>query len=183
MSAEPEPEISLAEALQLARAEGLIALAGLVAARRALRGSEPGWRRFRSSTELKAFHECGHAIVALVLGKHVYGLSIVADATVRMGKSGILGGFAFIGRGDEPINPQAEPAGPMETDIQTVCKWAQLYEDPATWRAMRRTIRAWRVEAAAIVEDNWYLLQKLAGELERRQTMNRSEIGAIVGRA
>ena len=44
-------------------------------------------------------------------------------------------------------------------------------------------LRRFRAKATAIIEGNKFLLQKLAGELEVRGTLNQGEIAALMGRA
>ena len=74
-----EPEASANTDLKWAGAELRMLLSGRVAVRLALRGSEPGWRRFRSAQELRAYHEVGHCVSALCSGRHVYELTITPN--------------------------------------------------------------------------------------------------------
>ncbi len=172
-----EPEWTLAQALELAACEGRIALAGDRAARRALKGSESGWVRRRTSGELKAFHECGHSIVAMAAGRYVFALSIEIQAA-KIGKQ-MWGGFALVGRNPEP---SAEaPAAPEETDKRHAVKLAFVMDARPTWKTMRGHIRRWQAEADALIEKRWPIITKLAGELERRHVLNRAEIEAILG--
>lgn len=178
MGATSSPEMTLDQALHVARAEGLISLAGLAAEKRALRGSPGGWRKFLSRDTLKAHHEAGHAVIALSFGRYVYGASIETDVAVRL-KGGVLGGFAFIGHCPEP---SGGPAAPILTDRQTAAKFARFMDERPTWRSTLRHIRAWRSETEALIEERWAAVIALAFELEQRRTMNQSEIAAVMSR-
>ena len=69
----------------------VVYLAGNAAERRALQGSAPGWRRWRTPEKLRALHEAGHAIAQWVRGDCVWKLSIILDKNVRIGKFGRRG--------------------------------------------------------------------------------------------
>lgn len=181
MSASPLPEMNLDEALRLARAEGHISLGGYAAEHRALYGA-PGtvWRRLRSRDELKAFHEAGHAVVALCFDRYVFGLSINPDSAVKIGNSGTLGGFALIGRNPEPCS--SDTPDRLRSDRQSVALFASLTEAQPNWRSTLRTVQAWRAEVRALIDEHWLLVASLAGALLEKRTLNQSDIAAIVGR-
>lgn len=88
----------------------VVYLAGNAAERRALKGSAPGWRRWRMPEELRALHEAGHAIAQLARGNCVWKLSIIENKNVRIGRSGFLGGYSSAGMTPEPPGPIELPA-------------------------------------------------------------------------
>ena len=171
--------------------QALIALAGPAAQRRALQSNEPGWRRLRMPDELRAFHECGHGIAALAVGRRVYHLSIVEDTTISIG-SGYLAGVCQ--HGSDPnvvLDKKAERerwrrAG-LKTDrriaVEAVFALALIEPGGPLWRSARRVLGRMRERAAKLVAANWWVVSMLAAELERHRELDQPQIEAILARA
>jgi len=165
-----------------AREEGIIVLAGKVAEKRALRGSEPGWRRWRRAEELRAFHEAGHAIAAIAMGQYVYLLNIVPDPSRLVGKGNqIQGGIAWTGRKPGVVTDLSAPWPKSQGDASKAIAIAWGVAEEATWRSILGVVRRWQAEAAQIVERHWYVVMALAEALEERKTLSASEVAAVVG--
>ncbi|MGI9073361.1 MAG: hypothetical protein ACR2JB_19095 [Bryobacteraceae bacterium] len=64
--------LSFADPRGKLHAEALMVVAGRLAEKRALRGSEPGWVRLLSLEQRTAYHESGHAVVAAACGLYVH---------------------------------------------------------------------------------------------------------------
>ncbi|HTX35410.1 MAG TPA: hypothetical protein VME43_10320 [Bryobacteraceae bacterium] len=158
-------------------------LAGNAAARRALQGSEPGWRRLRSGDELRAFHEAGHAVAIWAAGGHPWWLSIVADETVRIGKTGFEGGVCWGGGSPLPPGPCPRPAR-AESDLRKaagVCLALCLFEGAFGWRPALRIARRLRASTRALVENHWWRVVVLADELMRRRVLDHEAIAKLLG--
>ncbi len=156
----------------------VVYLAGNAAERRALQGSAPGWRRWRTPEELRALHEAGHAIAQWARGDCVWKLSIIIGKNVRIGKSGFLGGYSSAGITPLPPGPIELPAR-MECDLRQgarVCQMLSLWESPYGWRGALRVARRLQARTRDLIEQHWYLVEMLAGELVRRQELDREQI-------
>lgn len=171
--------------------QALIALAGQAAQRRALQSGEPGWRRLRTPGELRAFHECGHGIAALVFGHHVYHLSIVEDATIPIG-AGHLAGICRHGSDpnvvlDKEADRERMRRAGMKTDRRNAVEaaFALTLIEPGgpSWRSARRVLGRLRERVAKLVAANWWVVSMLAAELERHQELDQPQIEAILARA
>ena len=162
--------------------EVLICLAGNAGERRCRQGSEPGWVRWRSWDELKAYHDAAHAIAAHLLGRHVWRLSIVPDKSVTVQKTSYVGGRCWSGH-----TPQAPAAMPkserLETDLHEVARCCQILaiiEPPHSWKAALRIARRLRGRVQAMIAANWYLLIALAEELLRCRELDRAQIARFL---
>src|SRR5450759_1974083 len=89
------------ETRRWAERQVLVSLAGNSAARRAVQGSGPEWRRMRPKEELAAFHEAGHAVVAHLLGLCVWELSIVPNE-FKVGRTQHAAGYALTAEKGKP---------------------------------------------------------------------------------
>ena len=136
--------------------------------------------------ELRSFHESGHAVAGARGGRTVYALTIVPDPSCQVGTSGLyfLGGQCRFGEAPED-EPNPSPVKKLETDEYRAVRLAFCFVaglKPPRWKAALAVIREYRAKSEALLIENWYTVQALAGELERRRTLNQSEIAAILGR-
>ena len=158
--------------------EVLICLAGKAGERRCCQGSEPGWVRWRSWDELKAYHESAHATAAHLLGRHVWRLSIVPDKSVKVQKSSYVGGCCWSGH--TPEAPAEMPKSErLETDLHEVARCCQILaiiEPPYNWKAALRIAHRLRRRVQAMIAANWYLLIALAEELLRHRELDQVQI-------
>ena len=132
----------------------VVYLAGNAAERRALQGSAPGWRRWRTPEELRVLHEAGHAIAQWARGDCVWKLSIIVDKNVRIGKSGFLGGYSCAGITPLPPGPVELPAR-MECDLRQaarVCQTLSLCEPPYGWRGAVRVAHRLKARTRDLIE-------------------------------
>lgn len=162
----------------------VVYLAGNAAERRALQGSAPGWRRWRTPEELRALHEAGHATAQWARGDCVWKLSIIENKNVRIGKSGFLGGYSSAGITPEPPGPIELPAR-MDCDLRRAartCQMLSLWEPPYGWRGAVRVGHRMRARTRDLVDRHWYLIEVLAGELVRHQELNQAQIEAVLAR-
>jgi hypothetical protein len=182
-----------------AETELLFLLAGKAAERLALRGSEPGWRRFRTADELRSFHEAAHGLIAASRGRTVYSLSIIPDLKREVGTTGlyIVGGYCEQGSSPDPL-PEGSQRAPLETDEHRAVRIAaifamgsgprpQLQSEIAQWLKpgwldTLSVVREYQRRSEALLAANWFLLVKLSAELLKRQVLNQREIAAILGR-
>lgn len=159
----------------------IILLAGNAAARRAIRGSEPGWRRQLTRDQHTAYHEAGHAVAAVVADEYAYGLSIVLRPDIKVGKSSILGGFAFHGHSRTSTKPLEVPESP-QTDIDSAAGLCCLLAPTFAWRDGLAVYRTLKVRTEALIEDHWRSIKLLAIELNQRKELGQEEIERILGR-
>jgi len=162
----------------------VVYLAGNAAERRALQGSAPGWRRWRTPEELRALHEAGHAIAQWARGDCVWKLSIIVDKNIRIGKSGYLGGYSSAGTTPEPPGPIELPAR-MDCDLRQAargCQMLSLCEPPYGWRGAVRVAHRLQTRTRNLIEQHWHLIEVLGGELVRHQELNQVQIEAILAR-
>jgi hypothetical protein len=163
-------------------ADVVISFAGKMAERRALQGSAPGWRRWRDRDELRAFHEAGHAIAQRAAGRYLWRLSILTNKNVRVGMAGTLGGYASAGFTPEPPGPEELPER-LDCDLRSAaraCQILSLCEQPHGWRGALRAARRLRERSRNIIEQHWQLVVLLAGELHRRQELDRGQIESVL---
>jgi hypothetical protein len=159
-----------------------IYLAGNIAVRRALRGSEPGWRRMLTQREMRAFHESGHVLLQYLHGQFVWRVSIAIDAGVRVG-DGISGGFTDAGSTPEPPADWAPPSGARETDVQRAaraCLVLSNFEPPYGWRSALRAAHRLRAETCRLIDAYWPYVSRLASELAERGELSGAEVEAIL---
>ena len=162
----------------------VVHLAGKAAERRALQGSAPGWRRWRTPEELLAHHEAGHAIAQWARGDFVWKLSIIADKSVRVGNLGYLAGFSSAGVTLAPPGPIEFPAR-VDCDLRNAasdCMMLSLCEPPYGWRGAVRVAHRLRARTRELVDQHWHLIEALGGELVRRQELDQAQIEAILTR-
>lgn len=150
--------------------EVMIALAGLIAERRSLRGVEPGWRRFRTALEVKAYHEAGHATAAALLGQGVAYIDVISRPD--LGRGGICLHSC------DPSNALSatDLEKPYDSDHAQAVRLAFLLAPESGWRAALRTVHELRTRTESLIEANWSHVTALAGELERRGSMDGEEI-------
>lgn len=160
----------------------VVCLAGNAAERRALQGSAPGWRRWRTPEEMRAHHEAGHAIAEVARGCYPWKLSIIANKSVRIGKSGFLGGYSSAGITPEPPGPIKLPAR-MDCDLRQAaraCQMLSLCEPPYGWRGAVRAAHRLQARTRDLVEQHWHLIAALAAELVWHQELDRIQIERIL---
>lgn len=164
-----------------AEEQAIILLAGNAAARRAGRGSEPGWRRQLTRDQHTAFHEAGHAVAAVVAGEYAYGLSIVPRLDIKIGESCVLGGFAHHGHARTHDKPLEAPVSPRP-DIDSAAGLCCLLAPTFAWRDGLAVYRALKARTEALIEDHWHSVKLLAIELNQRKELDQEQIERILGR-
>jgi len=175
--------VASADAIAVLESRAITFLAGAAAARRCLRGSEPGWRRMRTADEVRAFHECGHALARRCAGEFNWALSIIPDDGVRLGKNGFAGGFSWGGLTPEPLGPIERPAR-IDTDFREaarICLALSLVEPAPGVRAAILVGNRLRAKTRALVEKEWPLIARLAAELVEHRELGGAEIQRILG--
>jgi hypothetical protein len=159
----------------------VISLAGKAAERLARRGSEPGWQRWLSKEQRVATHEAGHALAAIAAERFVYQLSIVADESVTIQKTGHLGGFAQ--HGPQPLLPGEEPPPVrkhMTTDFFQAAILCRLLAPDPGWKATLKEVRRLRKTTDALLAANMPIVEILAAQLNRRKKLDQRQIEAIL---
>lgn len=165
-----------------ARREIIISLAGAAAERRATLAGDDGWRRALTRNQRTAVHEAGHLVIAAACGHTAYSGTIVADETIKMQKSGHVGGMASHGIGPTPPEPKPEKPERMETDFRTAAKYCWLFGDwkPGSWRQALALYRELKALTQALVEANWDLILALSVELVKHKTLNQEQLTNII---
>ena len=162
--------------------EALISLAGKAGERRCQQGSEPGWVRWRSWDEVKAYHEAAHAVVAHLFGRYVWRLSIVPDESVKVQKTSHVAGRCWSGHTPEaPVEMPKRDR--LETDLHETarcCQLVALVESPHDWKAALRIAHRLRGRARIMIAANWYLLVALAQELLRCHELDQAQIARFL---
>jgi hypothetical protein len=148
----------------------LILLAGSLAARRALRGAEPGWRRFRTDLEVMAHHEAGHATVAALLGRGVVYIDVFNRADLRRGGVCLHSSDPFRELSKDDLEK------PSDSDYTQAVRLASLLAPEPGWLATLRTLHELKRRTEALIEANWRKVTALAYELGRRGSMGGKEI-------
>ena len=153
------------------------ALAGPAAARRCLRGGEPGWRRVRSTASILAHHESGHAVAAAVAGF----CPIHLDLVETLGRGGVC---VRVRPGVEvpPDRLREWLAIRAEKDYRRATTLCTLLAGASGWRAVLHVTRQLRRQAEALVDTHWLHVTTLAAELERRGVLSRQEIEGFLPR-
>lgn len=147
----------------------VIAAAGPIASRRALQGSAPGWRPVRSRLEITAIHESAHAVVCAALYKPP-ALTTIVPADESNGH--MLFDDSPDGDGCLVVHRPISDAGIVRRNARSLAV--------LTGRDPLYVFRGLRAKAESLVEEHWYLISFLAGELLKHKTMRRSDIAAIV---
>jgi hypothetical protein len=166
-------------------ADVMISLAGKAAERRCLRASAQGWRRMRTADEVRAHHEAGHAVAAVVHGQYVWRLSIIRDESVRVQQTGISMGHCIRGHTPEPPGLIKRSAR-ADTDLHQAakaCLFLAIAEPPYGVRAAMRIAHRLQVRTREMVEQHWPQIARLASELMERRELGSSEIERIVNRS
>jgi hypothetical protein len=167
----------MTEAERWAADEIIVSLAGPAAARRCLRGGEPGWRRVRSAASILAHHEAGHAIAAAVAGF----CPIHLDLVETLGRGGVCV-RARPGVEVPPDRLREWLAIRAENDYRRATTLCTLLAGASGWRAVLHVTRQLRRQAEALVDAHWPYVAALAAELERRGVMSRQEIEGFLPR-
>jgi hypothetical protein len=160
----------------------LICLAGKAGERRCRQGSEPGWVRWRSWDEIKAYHEAGHAVVAHLLGRYVWRLSIVPDQSVKLQKTSYVAGRCWSGYTAE-ASVEIPKRDRLETDLHEAarcCRILALLEAPYNWKAALRLAHRLRGRVRAMIAANWYLLSALAQALLSSRELDQAQIARFL---
>ncbi len=165
---------------QWARGNILISLAGRAAERRCRQGGGPGWRRLRSSAEVKAHHEAGHAVFAAVLrDDDVLHLDIVER--LDLGRGGICVHAkhgSHVTREEVLANTETKQPG----DCRSAILLCSLLAPGSGWRATLRVARLLRDEADRLTNLHWLSIAELGAELARRGEMGQQEIERFLPR-
>jgi len=158
----------------------IIYLAGRAAERRALRGSAPGWIRFRSHEEVVALHEAAHGIAQWSYGLHVWKINVLEHGDVLVGESRLTGAFSAAGTStDPPALLNFSPRGDLSMAVG-VCNLLSTYEPISGWRTTLHIARRLRARARAFVDQHWLAITVLAEELVRSKELNRAQVESIL---
>lgn len=131
------------------------------------------------------FHECGHALIAEVIGSPLKALSIVREGD-RLG--GFIGGNSKA-KGDLYYHHMAmmSLAGMIAEEILTGRSIKSLTPGDAQWylkveglKGRAFITKAYR-EARKHITDNWTSVTHLANELFKKKKLTREEIKQILG--
>lgn len=165
------------------RRQAIVLLAGPLAESRSRRGSSPGWMRLRGPAELRAIHEAGHAIVAIRLGFHVYSASVTPCPSQAVGYGCYSGGRILFGLTlHTSAIPARESVGAGLHDYQHAARLCYLLSGEADWRPVLRVARLLRVEASAIVDENWPAVISLSEVLALRGDLGQEEVDILSGK-
>lgn len=156
----------------------MIALAGRIGERRALRGSEPGWVRVLTPQQLICHHEAAHGVVAVLLGWHVYELNLHPDPALKVETGAPV--LAFCSTGTKAERPVCNDCV-WNSDGRTVALFSLLAAPaPGGWLGAIRVIHKLRAEVAGLIEKYWFEITVLAWELERHGELDREQIRIIL---
>jgi hypothetical protein len=162
----------------------VIALAGLIAQRDCLKGSEAGWVRMRPWDEVKAFHESAHGVIASVYG-HVARLTIIPDGDA---------GYEGLCTHNSPENvaalaaqstsereaATATPARKILSDRQTAAGYCMALATEPTWRAALAEYRRLKAQAESLVSERWPVIAKVATVLLWRRELSYDDFEALI---
>jgi hypothetical protein len=164
---------------QEAEREVIILFAGQAAERRAVCGSEPGFRRRLTLGQRAAFHEAGHAVSAWMLGLCVIGVNVIADPNVLVGRSNSFsGGVTFTAHEERSLAPgcRTTTAERVPSDLQKAAALCALLSGRRGWRPALAVARGLRRASRDMLNSHWRLVQSLAVELERDKVLTRERI-------
>jgi hypothetical protein len=165
-----------------------IALAGRIAERRikSATPSQDGFMRFSPIGEALAFHEAGHAVIALAYEWRLISATIIADKSIAVGRFGSRYSVGHVKsmpkRQTLREHDPNEPPQRTWTDHERISRFAILLADEVTWRSALRLIRKLRAETEQLVETFWPEIAALAGELLTKKTVSGPEMEAIMWR-
>jgi len=158
---------------QLLSRRVLVTFAGDAAAKRCLVGGSPGWRRHRTPVEVTAFHESGHAVLALIVGFTVYGASIVPREDVtEEGAVSLTNGRVQYGL---QSSPSAGPPRIVRDSTDAIRLCADLM-GKREWPAVLRLARTLRKRSEELVADHWRAITAVANRLLQSRELNQAEI-------
>jgi hypothetical protein len=182
---DPRAALPAAQLPEVARLEDQVVmlLAGAAAARRSLRGSVPVRKRMSTADEVRAHHEAAHAVALWFQGLYVWELSILVEGGVRVGKTAVSGGRCVAGDTPKPSSPIERPER-METDLRRaarICLVLALAEPRNGWRPALRIAHRLRSRARDLVEQHWFLIERLAVELAKRRELSGAEVEKLLG--
>lgn len=153
-------------------AHGVISLGGPVAKKRALRGSGPGWVRDRSPQENVAFHEAGHVVASLALGRCVHEVSVIPTTKTA--------GHCVSSLNEDFDLSQPRPLIHDYRMTVGVASWMVPCDQDPQWRRILAVCRAMRRAAEEIIELNWWHVIAVAMELQKKKKLGRAEIESIL---
>jgi hypothetical protein len=155
----------------------VILWAGDLAQARAKRKNKAGWVLVLSPERERAIHEAAHGVTASVVGQFVHRLSIVPDPGRCLPDERYYSG-GFCDCSDREDDDRPVSSRPMRDRSQiALAGWAlAAWNVPCRWKSVLATVRMFRQAAETILNQHWPLVLALAGELEQRKTMDRSEI-------
>jgi hypothetical protein len=148
----------------------IVCLAGYEGARRSKQGSAPGWFRFRSKTEVTAWHEGAHAVCANACGLTVYSASIIPRGEYMFKNTLVLAkGWCEIMRPKCIPDP---PDGREEHELQTAARLCHLLAGEGDWKTTTRKLRQMRARTRDLVNQNARLIGDIAFELQRLRDLD-----------
>jgi hypothetical protein len=140
--------------------------------------------------ELTAFHEAAHTLTAVLLGRCAVEVSIIKRLAIVDGRQVTLGGYA-----SSTSKPKPERQGLSEvcekcfedmwSDRRTVARLAWILAPwelvpEGRWRPVLCVVRQIQQQAAALLDQHWNLLARLAGQLQELGILYESEIAEIL---
>lgn len=169
-----------------AEREALVALAGVVAQRKARQELAPlSWMLEA------AFHEAAHSVIALKTGMFPWVVSIVPNREVKVGKTGHSGGYCHA----EYVHPDEaakatidnrkdnERPARNESDFHRAARYSLLLAPSYSWRDGVRTYHALLAKTGELVDEYWIQIVALAGEIRRNYTLDYAEIRTVIREA
>jgi hypothetical protein len=153
--------------------KGVIALAGRVAEKRAVRPSPDGWVLFVSPERRVSIHEAAHGIAGIASGRFVHEVSVIPCERMN-------GYVTWWSQSAVPAQPMDREN--VERDHSQAARAAALLA-PHTcpqWKAVRETVRTMRRRAEQIIEGNWLEVLELANALEKHKVLDRTQIESLV---
>jgi hypothetical protein len=117
-------------------------------------------------------------------GLFAWQLSIIADESVRLGKTGYSAGHFVGGATPEPPDTIERPTR-AETDERKLARYCiklSVVEPPTDWRGAIRIAHRLRAQTVALVDQHWPLISRLAAELLEHRQLDAAQIRRVLDR-